>query len=107
MNEVNESVVESSESVDQGAVDAVSDGSDAVAVAVDAPVEVVAQKRRGRPVDVNGGLFKARAVFAGLPAGSTRQQAIAAFQLITDANGKAMSKGTAAAYYSVINRKSA
>lgn len=59
------------------------------------------QKRRGRPVDPNSGLARARALFASLPAGSTRQDAIAKFQTL------GLSKDTAAAYYSVINRKSA
>lgn len=59
------------------------------------------QKRRGRPVDPNSGLARARAMFATLPADSTRQDVIAKFQTL------GLSKDTAAAYYSVINRKSA
>lgn len=59
------------------------------------------QKRRGRPVDPQSGLTKARALFATLPAGTTRQEAIAQFQTL------GLSKDTSAAYYSVINRKSA
>lgn len=59
------------------------------------------QKRRGRPVDPNSGLARARALFATLPADSTRQEVIAKFQTL------GLSKDTAAAYYSVIKRKSA
>lgn len=59
------------------------------------------QKRRGRPVDPNSGLARARAMFASLPAGLTRQEVIAKFQTL------GLSKDTAAAYYSVIKRKSA
>ena len=66
----------------------------AVAAAVTAT-----QKRRGRPVDPNSGLARARAAFAALPDGSTRQDAIAKFQTL------GLSKDTAAAYYTVINRK--
>lgn len=63
------------------------------------------QKRRGRPVDPNSALTKARALYASLPAGSSRQDVIAKFQTITNDKGVAVSKGTAAAYYSVITRK--
>lgn len=64
------------------------------------------QKRRGRPVDPNSGLSKARAVYAGLPAGANgRKEAIAAFQTIV-VDGKALSEATSAAYYSVITRAS-
>ena len=59
------------------------------------------QKRRGRPVDPNSGLARARALFATLPADSTRKEVIAKFQTL------GLSKDTAAAYYSVIKRKSA
>ena len=59
------------------------------------------QKRRGRPVDPNSGLARARAMFATLPADLTRQEVIAKFQTL------GLSKDTAAAYYSVIKRKSA
>ena len=58
------------------------------------------QKRRGRPVDPNSGLARARAHAATLPAGTSRQDTIAAFVSL------GLSKDTAAAYYSVINRKS-
>lgn len=68
-------------------------------------VAPVAQKRRGRPVDPNSGLARARALAATLPEGLTRQETIAKFQTI-EVNGVALSKDTAAAYYSVINRKS-
>lgn len=67
----------------------------------DTTATTAAQKRRGRPVDPNSGLARARALFATLPADSTRQDAIAKFQTL------GLSKDTAAAYYSVINRKSA
>lgn len=68
------------------------------------------QKRRGRPVDANSGLAKARSLFATLPVeGRTRQSVIEAFQTIDMPDGdngtKKISKDTAAAYYSVINRK--
>lgn len=59
------------------------------------------QKRRGRPVDPNSGLARARAMFTTLPADLTRQEVIAKFQTL------GLSKDTAAAYYSVIKRKSA
>lgn len=57
------------------------------------------QKRRGRPVDPNGQLSKARAAFSSLPAGTSRQNAIAEFVKL------GIKKDTAAAYYSVITRK--
>lgn len=65
-----------------------------------APSNPAPQKRRGRPVDPNSGLARARAAAAALPAGTSRQDTIAAFV------GLGLSKDTAAAYYSVINRKS-
>lgn len=58
------------------------------------------QKRRGRPVDPNSGLARARQLAATLPAGTSRQDTISAFM------GLGLSKDTASAYYSVINRKS-
>lgn len=58
----------------------------------------VSMSRRGRPVDPNSGLSRARQVFASLPTGTTRKQAIAAFQ------GIGLAKDTSAAYYSVIKR---
>lgn len=72
--------------------------NDTTATATESTATV--QKRRGRPVDPESGLTRARSVFASLPAGSSRQDAIAAFQTL------GLSKDTAAAYYSVINRKS-
>lgn len=64
------------------------------------------QKRRGRPVDPNSGLSKARAVYASLPTGANgRKEAIAAFQGIV-VDGKNLSEATSAAYYSVITRAS-
>lgn len=63
------------------------------------------QKRRGRPVDPSSALSQARAVLAGLPADSTRKDAIAAFQATVKAtNGDPVSKDTAAAYYALIKR---
>lgn len=62
--------------------------------------QTATQKRRGRPVDPNSGLAKARALSATLPPNTTRQEAIAQFQSL------GLSKDTSAAYYSVINRKS-
>lgn len=62
------------------------------------------QKRRGRPVDPNSGLAKARAMLFTLPTDSARKDVVAAFQTIKSADGTAMSKDTAAAYYSVLNR---
>ena len=56
------------------------------------------QKRRGRPLDPTGYLGRARALFGTLPAGTSRQDTITAFQ------GLGMTKDTAAAYYSVIKR---
>ena len=67
---------------------------------VDTTAAPAPQKRRGRPVDPNSGLARARAHAATLPAGTSRQDTIAAFV------GLGLSKDTAAAYYSVINRKS-
>ena len=65
------------------------------------------QKSRGRPVDSDSGLYKARQVFASLPEdGRGRKDAISAFTKIETKPGKLMSKGTAAAYYTVINRAS-
>lgn len=63
------------------------------------------QKRRGRPVNPNSALSKARALFATLPAGTSRQDVIAKFQTLSNEAGQPVSKGTAAAYYSVITRK--
>jgi hypothetical protein len=57
------------------------------------------QKRRGRPVKADSGLSKARAAYASLPAGTTRQAAIAEFVKL------GLTKETSAAYYSVITRK--
>ena len=71
-----------------------------VMTATTATTATTTQKRRGRPVDPNSGLAKARALFATLPATSTRQEVIAQFQTL------GLSKDTSAAYYSVINRKS-
>ncbi len=62
------------------------------------------QKRRGRPVDPNSALSQARAVFASLPAGSTRKDAIAAFQASVKSGTELVSKETAAAYYALIQR---
>lgn len=67
-------------------------------------VDAAPQKRRGRPVDPNSGLAKARVLLATLPADSARKDVVAAFQTIKSADGTAMSKDTAAAYYSVLNR---
>jgi len=65
----------------------------------------VTQKQRGRPVDPNSGLTKARQLFDSLPVeGRTRKAAIAAFQTIS-VGGKNLSEATSAAYFSVINRK--
>lgn len=59
-------------------------------------------KQRGRPVDPNSGLNRARVLYATLPDGSnSRKEAIAAFQ-----SQLGLSAGTAAAYFSVITRKS-
>lgn len=62
----------------------------------------VVQKQRGRPVDPNSGLARARALWATLPNDESRTRAsvIAAF-----VSQLSLSKDTAAAYYSVINRK--
>lgn len=58
-------------------------------------------KQRGRPVDPDSGLAKARVLFASMPAGAnSRKETIAAFTSQLN-----LSAGTAAAYYSVINRK--
>lgn len=57
-------------------------------------------RRRGRPVDPNSGLARARALFASIPAGTSRGDVISQFQTL------GLSKDTASAYYSVINRKS-
>ena len=63
------------------------------------------QKRRGRPVDPNGLLAQARAVFATLPADTSRKDTIAAFQAsVKNYSDVAVSKDTAAAYYALIKR---
>ena len=63
------------------------------------------QKRRGRPVDPSSALSQARTVLAGLPADTSRKDAIAAFQAsVKNGSGVAVSKDTAAAYYALIKR---
>lgn len=76
--------------------------SDSVEPVVNAVVETAVEtssRRRGRPVDPNSGLARARALWATLPEGTSRQAAIAQFQTL------GLSKDTASAYYSVITRK--
>ena len=71
----------------------------------DATPAPATQKRRGRPVDPSSALSQARTVLAGLPADTSRKDAIAAFQAsVKNGSGVAVSKDTAAAYYALIKR---
>jgi hypothetical protein len=64
--------------------------------------DTVSQKRRGRPVDPSSGLARARALTATLPSTMSRGEVIGQF-----VSTLGLSKDTSAAYYSVINRKTA
>lgn len=61
-------------------------------------VSVQPAKRRGRPIDLNSALTRARTAFSTLPESVSRKEAIAKFQEL------GISKDTSAAYYSVIKR---
>lgn len=57
------------------------------------------QKRRGRPVDPNSSLAKARALFNGLAADERGRASV-----VEKLQGIGLTKDTAAAYFSLLNR---
>lgn len=77
--------------------------TDAAIDAAVAATPTAPKRQRGRPADPDGGMGRARTLYAGLTAEQQkdRKGVIKAF---TEIQPKPLSEGTAAAYYSVIKR---